>query len=118
MANDRTAESQLKEVLGGVALPDNDLWHVSAHAEGHSLIFEHHFKKPIDPTEISRVLAILRETAIKAECDDHSGNLKRLSAIQTYIFYSEDGQRLTNFSIAPADCPEVAHNAQATNPFH
>jgi hypothetical protein len=104
IAVDRTAESQLKKVAGERTL-DDDLWHVSAHAEGHSLIFEHHFKKPVDPTGFSRLLAVLQQTSINVECNDQSGSLKRLSATQTFIFYSVDGQRLTSFSTTPADCP-------------
>jgi len=105
IANDRTAESQLKKFAQGTT-QDNDWWRVSTHTDGRSLIYETHFKKPVDPTTFSGALAIIQKTALKVECDEQSGNLKRLKAIQTHTFYGVDGQRLASFAVTPADCPQ------------
>jgi hypothetical protein len=84
---------------------DNDWWHLSAHTEGRDLILEYHFKRPADPKTFSNTLAIFRKQMVQLECDDQSANLKRLNATQSYVFYAMDGQRLTSFSMTPADCP-------------
>ena len=47
-----------------------------------------------------------QKDVLKAHCsDDDDFVLRSVKATETHTFYNLEGERLTSFSISPADCP-------------
>lgn len=106
---DRVGESALKDFARGVQaspeVKDNVLWDISVQAEGRTLSYTYRFKRPVmgafDSFVRQRQMDLL-----KTHCsEDDDFVLKLVKATETHTYYGPDGERLTGFSISPADCP-------------
>jgi hypothetical protein len=53
--------------------------------------------------EFHRFLSQHHKQVLETHCDNVFFRL--MKATETHTFYSPDGERLTSFSISPADCP-------------
>jgi len=104
----RRAESMLKAFARDTEndLNNNELWDVSVRAEGRSLLFSNRFRKPMDTNYFNSRLNGLQKIMRDAYCAEDNWLLRRLKATETFTYYSPDGERLTGFSIAPADCSQ------------
>jgi hypothetical protein len=103
LGSDRMAESLLKDFARNLSIK-NEVWDVSVRAEGRVLIANNRFKGLMDLEAINRSVSGHRKSMRDAYCADGSVFLRKLKATETFIYYSSDGQRLTSFSITPADC--------------
>jgi hypothetical protein len=110
LADDRIAESALKEIARGGQEPkpqsgESGVWDASIRAEGHTLIFTYKFKRPIvDMADFYRWVSQRQQSSLKDHCSDPGDDLKLFKAMETHTFFSVEGERLTSFSISPADC--------------
>jgi hypothetical protein len=106
---DRTVESALKNFAA--ELDDEDEWYdTSYRADGRVLLGTHRFKKklPIN-LDFGEFVNERQKDALEMYCADEEeddGYLRSLKAIWTQTFYSVAGERLTSFSISPADCQQ------------
>jgi hypothetical protein len=106
LAADRTAESQLKRLAADL---NDDKWDLSWRAEGRVLSYIWRSKKPIvDMAAFHRWVAQNQKDALQRYCSSDGGRYLRemVRATEIQIFYGSEGERLTSFSIAPADCPQ------------
>jgi hypothetical protein len=105
----RAAESALKEMARGVqeGLEYNEVEDVSVMAEGHTLTYTHHFKRPWpDQGAFYRWESEYQKDLLDGHCSNDEHFVFRIvKATETHTFYSSGGERLTSFSIGPADCP-------------
>ena len=75
-------------------------------AEGRTLSFTYRFKTPIDVGAFHSFVSEHQKDVLKAHCsDDDDFVLRSVKATETRTFYNLEGERLTSFSISPADCP-------------
>jgi hypothetical protein len=105
---DRRAESVLKTFARDAenGQKNNEVWDVSVRAEGHALLFSNRFRGPVDMDRFSRSFSGIQKNMRDAYCADGSWLLRSLKATETFTYYNPEGQRLTGFSIAPADCSQ------------
>ena len=106
---DRVAESALKKFAADLNddKEDYDSWDVTYRAEGRVLIHTYRSKKPLVGIEaFHRTMAQLQKDALERYCSNEQRFLRDAKATQTYTYYSVEGERLTSFSIGPADCPQ------------
>ncbi len=105
---DRRAESMLKDFARNSqdALKNNETWDISVRAEGHALVFGYRFKKPVDTDVFNRSFTGVQKSMRDAYCADGSWLLRSLKVTETFTYYSPEGERLTSFSITPADCQQ------------
>ena len=82
------------------------MWDVSTRAEGRALVFSYRFKRPMDTDVFNSQVNALQKIMRDTYCADGSWLLRSLKATETHTYYSPEGERLTSFSIAPADCPQ------------
>ena len=99
-------ESALKEFARGLAGADeSELWDASIRAERRTLVFTHRFKIPVANMDaFNRGAAREQKTKIDFYCS--TPFLKVVRPLLTETIYSFEGERLTSFSIGPADCPQ------------
>jgi hypothetical protein len=104
----RRAESILKAFARNAenGQKNNEVWDVSVRAEGRALIFSNRFKRPVDTDVFNRSFSGVQKTMRDIYCADGSWLLRSLKATETFTYYSPEGERLTGFSIAPADCQQ------------
>ena len=77
---------------------------MSIRADGRTLIYTYHSKKPItDLGAFYRGINLQQKEVLEAYCSSEDG-LRNLRVTQ--IYYSLEGERLTSFLISPADCPQ------------
>jgi len=105
-ALNRAAESVLKIFARGLEGADqSELWDASIRAEGRTLIFIHRFKMPmVNMDSFNRGAAIEQRAKLDMYCSNNF--LKIIKPLLTETIYSSEGERLTSFSIGPADCPQ------------
>jgi len=98
------AESELKERAQYLQthVKSNDAMDFAARAEGRSLIITIRYKRPIDKELVDRFSAQDQTQSRELYC---SGELTRIRASETHIYYGSEGERLGSFSLTPADCP-------------
>jgi hypothetical protein len=105
---DRYGESALKEMARGVQAdaPKNELWELSVTAEGRTLLYTYHFKRPWpDAAAFHRWLDEYQKGWFTSHCSNRDDFVvAKIKATETHAFYSSNGERLTSFSISPADC--------------
>jgi hypothetical protein len=82
----------------------NDVWDISYRAEGRTLLETYRFKKPI--TDFYSLVPKLQKLALESYCAHDNPFLRNLKATRASLYYSVEGERLTSFSISPADCPQ------------
>ena len=103
------AESILKGMARDFEATQKDkkqIWDLSAQADGRVLNIKYRFKRPVvDLGEFYRGVARHQKDAVKGYCSGGGWLLRDAKATLTHIFYSFEGERLTSFSISPADCP-------------
>jgi hypothetical protein len=106
-AFDRVAEPVLKKFAADLdrASKDDDLWDVSVRAEGRMLLYTYRFKKPINMEAFPLFVSRNQEDALQVHCSDAGWYLRSAKATETHTYYNFKGERLTSFSIGPADCP-------------
>jgi hypothetical protein len=104
----RRAESILKAFARDAEnhLNNNEIWDISVRAEGRALVFGYRFKKPVKTDVFNRALGGLQKNLRDTYCASGSWLLRALKATETVIYYSPEGERLSSFSIAPADCQQ------------
>ena len=108
---ERTAESALKDFASKMNGNNNnegeDNWVVSYRAEGRTLF---HIYRPAGPGVIlpgfRDGVAQIEKDALKRYCSEGGEFFRILKATETQIFYSFEGERITSFSVGPADCPK------------
>jgi hypothetical protein len=106
---DRVAESALKKFAADLNddNEDEDSWDVSYRAEGRVLFHIYRSKRPIvDIAAFHGAVARIQKDALARYCSDSSWFLRSMKATETQTFYGVEGERLTGFSISPADCPQ------------
>ena len=102
---DRMAESALKNFAAGLDHYNGDNWDVSYRAEGRVLFHLWRSKRPVvDMAAFRSAVDQIQKDALTRHCSDSSWTLRSMKATETEIFYSVNGERLTSFSIGPADC--------------
>jgi hypothetical protein len=110
LAADRTAETQLKQFAADMNddREDHRSWDVSWRAEGRVLYHVWRSKTPItDMNAFYAAVADIQKDALQEYCSADGGFLRaKLGATETQIFYNSEGERLTGFSIGPADCAQ------------
>jgi hypothetical protein len=107
---DRVAEPVLKKFAadldkGAKAISD-DFWDVSVQAEGRALLYSYRFKKPFNLAAFPLFVSGREKDALQAHCLDAGWFLRTARGTETHIYYDFRGERLTSFSIGPADCPK------------
>ena len=103
---DRMAESALKEFARDSDV-DNEIWTVSVRAEGRALIYSFRLKRPIvDVGAFNRFVSQRQNERLQGHCSDNGWFLRSVKATETHTYYSLEGERLTSFSVGPADCPK------------
>jgi hypothetical protein len=110
----RAAESVLKEFARGIetspSAKNSNVWDVSVRAEGRTVSYTYRFKRPIADADFYRATREHQKIALDSHCSDNEDFIfKIMKATETHTFYSSGGQRLTSFSIGPADCPSDSH---------
>ena len=110
IAMDRLGELALKEFArameASTEVKDNVVWDISVRAEGRTLSYTYRFKKPINLGAFPSFVSERQKDLIKEHCsEDDDFVLRSVKATETHTFYSSGGERLTSFSISPADCP-------------
>jgi hypothetical protein len=108
IAAGRTAESLLKNLAADLDSDNKQTasWSVSHRAEGRVLFRDYQARIPIaDFGWIYRVVPKIEKDARERYCSDNSWLFRAAKTMQTHTFYSVEGERLTSFSIGPADCP-------------
>jgi hypothetical protein len=109
---DLTAESALKEFARGVdadmSKPSHTFWNLSVRAEGRTLIFNYRANWPIlDMRVFHSWVSERQKQALERYCSEDGGKfLRSVKAVETHRYFSSLGERLTSFSIGPADCPQ------------
>jgi hypothetical protein len=107
---ERVAESLLQNMARDLEALQKDkkrIWDLSAKAEGRVFIMKYRFKRPVaDLGEFYRGVARYQMHSLKGYCSGDGWLLRDAKASLTHIFYSPEGERLTSFSIGPADCPQ------------
>ncbi|MGC2409370.1 MAG: hypothetical protein WA441_05100 [Methyloceanibacter sp.] len=106
---DRVAESVLKKMVEDTekSKPDNDLWDVSLRAERRELIYTFRSKRPIDDIgAFYRWVSLRQKDRLEAYCSNNNWFLRSTKATETDRFYNLNGERLTGFSLGPADCQQ------------
>jgi len=106
---DPVAESALKEfaLKLDTSKKDNTTWDVSVRAEGRTLIYAFRLKRPIvDMGAFNSFVSQRQKEVLEGHCSDAGWFLRSAKATETHTYYSFEGERLTSFSIGPADCPQ------------
>jgi hypothetical protein len=80
-----------------------DAWDISIQAKGRMLNRSYRFKGPFDRASFQAFVSEYEKGLFDKRCSDKM--LTTLNAFETHTFYSSGGERLTSFSINPADCP-------------
>ena len=105
---DRTAELLLKQMAVELnsGVPTTAGWDLSHRAEGRILFWIFRAKKPIaDVDKFHRGVNQTQKDVHQGYCfDDDYQVFRIIKSTQTYIYYNVEGDRLTSFSIGPADC--------------
>jgi hypothetical protein len=103
------AESLVKEKaqeLQAELIKLNGVWSVSVRAEGRTLIHTYRFKKPMATDEdFYRANSVMQKQLLGVYCSGKYWKERDLKVTETHTLYSSEGERLTSFSIGPADCP-------------
>jgi hypothetical protein len=110
----RVAESALKKTaqdlqahLQAQPKTKEDVWDISIGAEGRTLSWIHRAKGPIvDMDGFHRFVSEMQKDLFKGRCSEDDSFFISIRAIETHTFYSDQGERLTSFSIDRADCPK------------
>ncbi len=79
-------------------------WDVSIQAEGRTLSYTYHFKRPWpNPGAFSQWLAGYQQTVLKGHCSDDKDFVLRIAkATETHSFYNSNDEWMTSFTISPA----------------
>jgi len=118
-ALDLVAESALKEIARDieqhVKASNTESWSydVSVRAEGRNLIYTYHSKKPIvDLEAFYRATSLHQKQVLEDYCSGDKDFVRDIArAIISQTYYGSNGERLTGFSIGPADCSRPSFGA-------
>jgi hypothetical protein len=77
---------------------------MSVRAQGHSVIYNYRFKQPVDIWGLDVFVRQRQKDWLKMMCPAEF--LRIVKATETHTYYSSDGERLTGFSMDPADCQQ------------
>ena len=107
---DRMAESLVKQKAHELQTELDKLngaWSVSVRAEGRGLIYNYRFKKPVPTDEgFYRANSVMQKQLLGDYCSQKWWAERDFRVTETHTVYSSNGERLTGFSIGPADCPQ------------
>jgi hypothetical protein len=107
LAIERMGDSELKDIARNAEKPEDEIYDVSLRAQGRTLIYTHHAKKPISDLEtFHRQTDEFQKGERDHYCSQHDSLREQLKATMTHTFYNANGEWLTSFSISPTDCPE------------
>ena len=111
-AKDRMAESLVKQKAQELQTEldkTNGVWSVSVRAEGRALIYTYRFKEPIqaetDEGLYYRVNSLMQKQLVGDYCSRKWWAERDFKVTESHTVYSSKGERLTSFSIGPANCP-------------
>ena len=103
---DRMAESAAANAGANEDNEDENV-DVSYRAEGRVFFTIYRAKRPLVNVPAFRDgVDRIQKDALASYCSENGRFLRGMKAIETQIFYGLDGERLTSFSIGPADCPK------------
>ena len=108
-----TGESALKDLArklqaaANTVAKDDAPYDVSVRAEGRTLMYTFHLKKPIfDMAGFNRYVNKRQKELFDDRCSDDNKFMIHVKAIETHTYYSAEGERLTSFSIDRSGCPQ------------
>jgi hypothetical protein len=92
--------------LNSSAKPNDVFMERRCQAEGRSLLCTYRFKRVIPPEIFNGFMKRQQKYYLDGYCSGEGQWLRDIKATTSHTYYSSEGERLTSFSIGPADCPQ------------